>query len=61
MTILHAKKLLGKYGNTITDDDIQQLLDQLYGLAEIITDQVKANGSNKQLGVIDPTQGEGTK
>lgn len=54
MTINTARKLLGTYASTMTDEQVQALLSQLYGLADLITDQVLTAGSNVNSGVIDP-------
>lgn len=44
----------GTYLKMYTDEQVQILLNQLYGLADLIVDQTLAPGSNKSPGVIDP-------
>lgn len=48
-----ARQILGNSYKSLTDLQVEQLVKDLYVLADIVTDQVKANVSNKQLGVID--------
>lgn len=53
ITINRARKLLGKEYKKHNDKQIQQIIDQLYGLAELVNDKVFL-GSNKLPKVIDP-------
>lgn len=53
VSLSQARKLLGDSSKKMSDPEVQKLLDQLYGLAEIISEAVSIKGSNKQLGVID--------
>lgn len=53
ITINRARKLLGKEYKKHNDKQIQQIIDQLYGLAEVVSDKVFI-GSNKLPKVIDP-------
>lgn len=48
-----AKKILGKEWKNGTDQEVQDLLNQLYGLADLVTDQVLLPGSNENPTVID--------
>lgn len=54
ISIIQARKLTGTYLKDQTDEQIQDLLNQVYGLAEVVIDQVILQGSNKNPGVIDP-------
>lgn len=53
ISISSAKKLTGTYLRNYTDEEVQDLLNQMYGLAEIAVDKVILQGSNKTHGVID--------
>ena len=53
ISILAARKLTGSYLRNQTDEQVQDLLNQIYGLAEIVVDQAILLGSNKKRGVID--------
>ncbi len=50
MTIQHAKKLLGKTSNKFSDSEIDFLISQFYGIAEIVTSIV---GSKQTTRVIE--------
>lgn len=53
ISISTARKLTGSYLKNQTDEQVQNLLNQVYGLAEIAVDQAILLGSNKTRGVID--------
>lgn len=53
ISILAARKLTGTYLKNQTNEQVQNLLNQLYGLGEIAVDYVFLQGSNKTRGVID--------
>lgn len=53
MTINQARKLTGSYLKNLSDEQVQDLLNQVYGLAEIVADLGILRGSNKSNGVID--------
>lgn len=53
LTTKTARKILGKQANSMSDPEVQSLVNQLYGLAEIIASMVSTSGSNKQQKVID--------
>lgn len=53
ISILAARKLTGSYLKDQTDKQIQNLLNQIYGLAEVVVDHAILQGSNKTRGVID--------
>ncbi len=53
ITIKQARKLTGNYLKTLNDGQVQDLLNQVYGLAEIAVDQAILLGSNKTRGVIE--------
>lgn len=58
MTILQVRKILGKKYDKYSDEELTVLLNQLYGLAEIVLAQaISLSGSNKQLKVIDCKKG----
>lgn len=59
MTINHARKLLGVQAKSMSDEQVESLVNQLLSFAEIIVAQITTNGSNKQLGVIDSNYKEG--
>ncbi len=42
----------------MSDPEVQKLLGELYGLAEVIAAMVTIKDSNKQLGVIDQYSGK---
>ncbi|HRN70523.1 MAG TPA: hypothetical protein PLS49_05035 [Candidatus Woesebacteria bacterium] len=52
MKIITARKHLPKSYLKLSDEQIEQLLNQLELFAEILLDEIE-NGSKKQLGVID--------
>lgn len=59
ISISTARKLTGSYLKNQTDEQVQDLLNQIYGLAEIAVDRAISLGSNKTRGVIDlPTRKE---
>lgn len=49
----HARKILGKRAEPLSDSELQNLLENLYILAEVMIDVVEESGSKKQRGVID--------
>ena len=53
ISISAARKLTGSYLKKQTDEQVQDLLNQVYGLAEIAVDQVITPGSNQKPRVID--------
>lgn len=55
ISISAARKLTGIYLKNQTDEQVQSLLNQLYGLADLVTDQALVQGSNKNPEVIDPS------
>lgn len=59
ISISAARKLTGSYLKNQTDEQIQNLLNQLYGLADLVTDQVLTPGSNENPAVIDSSIREG--
>jgi hypothetical protein len=59
LSITSARKIIGKEAKSLTDPDVQLLLDQFYGLAEIISNMVSVNGSNNDKRVIDSDLGKG--
>lgn len=50
-----ARKLTSAYFKNQTDEQVQDLLDQLYGLADLVTDQILSPDSNENPEVIDPS------
>ena len=52
MTIIYARKLLGSTSRSMSDPQVQDLLNQFYGLAEIIAGIV--NGSKNINRGIEP-------
>ena len=61
MTVKQARKILGKEFKEKSDQEIKDLIDQLYMLAEIAADSVIKSGSNSQQGVIDSSEAQATK
>lgn len=53
MTILHARKVLGEGSKNLSDEQMQDLLNQVYALAEIAVEQAILRGSNETHRVID--------
>ncbi|MBU1067810.1 hypothetical protein KKE60_08490 [Patescibacteria group bacterium] len=53
ISILQARKLTGSYLKYQTDEQIQNLINQVYGLAEIAVEEAILHGSNKTRGVIE--------
>lgn len=53
ISISAARKLTGTYLKNRTDEQVQDLLNQIYGLAEIAVDRAILLGSNKTRRVID--------
>lgn len=53
ISVTKARRLLGKRAETLSDDEVSSLTNQLELLAEIFIDTFNSNGSKKQLGVID--------
>ena len=53
MTILYARKILGTGSKNLSDEQMQDLLNQVYALAEIAVEQAILRGSNETHGVID--------
>lgn len=47
ITVKQARRILGKEVVDLSDDDIQQMLNQLYALAEIVLSAENKAGSNK--------------
>ena len=57
ITIFQARKLTGIYLKNQTDDQVQLLLNQLYGIVGVAVDQSILSGSNKKREVIElPTE-----
>lgn len=59
LSVNQARKILGKYSHNLSDPVIQDLLNQFYSLAEVISNNVSFNGSNKNTRVIDSNIGKG--
>lgn len=53
VTVKQARKKTGNYLKTLNDEQVQNLLNQMYGLAEISVDQSILRGSNKTREVIE--------
>lgn len=52
MTVTQARKILGKEALRKSDEDIQKVLNQFYGLAEIVANTIIERGSkNKSKGI----------
>lgn len=49
MTISQARKLLGQSSNNFTDQDIELLINQFLGIAEIVTNL--AGSKSKSMGI----------
>ncbi len=58
ITVRQARKVLGKSQRDTSDDHIQNLLNQFYSLAEIISETVVSNGSKKTTRGIDLSKKE---
>lgn len=54
ISISRARKILGISWKGKSNEEVQDLLNQLYGLAEIVADRAILLGSNKSPEVIDP-------
>ena len=52
ISLTQAKKILGKAGNTLTEENLQLLLDQCYALAEVMYEHFSEAGTNKKKGVF---------
>lgn len=50
MTILAARKILGKDAKDLTDEQIQELLDQLFCLAELAATYFQKTKDGKNYG-----------
>lgn len=52
ITTNKARTIIGRKARSMSDQDIQRLLDQFYGLAEVVAETVVARGSkNKSKGI----------
>ena len=59
VSIPQARKILGKFGKPYTDDHVTRVLNQFYGLAEVIAEIITARGSNEQAVAVDSDSGKG--
>lgn len=55
-SVQQCRKILGKKAKSMSDDQIKNLLNQMYGLAEVIVDIANEVGSNEKPKVIEPSQ-----
>ena len=50
ISLTQAKKILGKAGNTLTEENLQLLLDQCYAIAEVMYEHFNEVGIGKRKG-----------
>lgn len=53
ISLLQSKKILGKTSYQFSDSDLEHLMGQMYGLAEIITEIVYQGGSKQTTKGLD--------
>lgn len=52
MTIERARKILGKSSKKFSDDDIELLINQFYGIAEIMSNMVGSKKTPKGIETV---------
>lgn len=58
ISLSQARKILGKEARSLTDPELEDLLNQMYGAAELAVQVVYLRGSNKEQKVIDSSAQE---
>lgn len=53
LTVIKARRILGKQAKALTDDKVEDLLVQFYDLAEVIANTIYKSGSNEVTKGID--------
>lgn len=59
ISLLQARKILGKGSDKLSDPELQTLLNQLFGISEIIAELLieKHVSKNQPMGVDAPNEG----